>query len=153
VRTRIIDRARIEGCGPLIKAGKVRKWKSVFFVMVNTSRKNLLLMSLCHCVQKNANKVSMSIKKQYGIGFIQVQSQINSGRSREGESGMNDERLREFLRATLNLNNFEDILSEIHYAMESVPDEILDIYESLDRKVYVKIVIEELQNLLKEAAE
>ncbi|MCY8548675.1 hypothetical protein ABEV79_08970 [Bacillus licheniformis] len=66
---------------------------------------------------------------------------------------MNDERLREFLRATLNLNNFEDILSEIHYAMESVPDEILDIYESLDRKVYVKIVIEELQNLLKEAAE
>ncbi|WP_139263986.1 hypothetical protein [Bacillus licheniformis] len=66
---------------------------------------------------------------------------------------MNDERLRKFLRATLNLNNFEDILSEIHYAMESVPDEILDIYESLDRKVYVKIVIEELQNLLKEAAE
>ncbi|KAA6447567.1 hypothetical protein MOC74_06020 [Bacillus haynesii] len=66
---------------------------------------------------------------------------------------MNDERLREFLRATLNLNNFEDILSEIHYAMESVPDEILDIYESLDRKVYVKIVIEELQNLLMEAAE
>ncbi|MCY7789869.1 hypothetical protein [Bacillus haynesii] len=66
---------------------------------------------------------------------------------------MNDERLREFLRATLNLNNFEDILSEIHYAMESVPDEILDIYESLDRKDYVKIVIEELQNLLKEAAE
>lgn len=76
-----------------------------------------------------------------------------SGGSREGESGMNDERLREFLRATLNLNNFEDILSEIHYAMESVPDEILDIYESLDRKDYVKIVIEELQNLLKEAAE
>jgi len=67
------------------EAGKVRKWKSVFFVMVNTSRKNLLLMSLCHCVQKNANKVSMSIKKQYGIGFIQVQSQINSGGSREGE--------------------------------------------------------------------
>jgi len=64
-----------------------------------------------------------------------------------------DERLREFLRATLNLNNFEDILLEIHYAMESVPDEILDIYESLDRKVYVKIVIEELQNLLMEAAE
>ncbi|KAA6450969.1 hypothetical protein [Bacillus swezeyi] len=66
---------------------------------------------------------------------------------------MNDERLREFLKENLNLNNFEDILSEIHYAMESVPDEILDIYESLDRKVYVKIVIEELQNLLMEAAE
>ncbi|MEC0633417.1 hypothetical protein P9D81_01210 [Bacillus haynesii] len=66
---------------------------------------------------------------------------------------MNDERLREFLRETLNLNNFEDILSEIHYSMECVPDEILDIYESLDRKVYVKIVIEELQSLLREAAE
>ncbi|MED1191418.1 hypothetical protein [Bacillus paralicheniformis] len=66
---------------------------------------------------------------------------------------MNDERLREFLRETLNLNNFEDILSEIHCAMECVSDEILDIYESLDRKVYVKIVIEELQNLLRKAAE
>lgn len=66
---------------------------------------------------------------------------------------MNDERLREFLRGRLSLEHFEDVLSEIHDGMECVPDEILDIYESLNRKVYVKIVIEELQNLLKEVAE
>ncbi|MEK5504124.1 hypothetical protein [Bacillus sp. FSL M8-0168] len=66
---------------------------------------------------------------------------------------MNDERLRKFLKENLNLDHFEDVLSEIHDGMECVPDEILDIYESLDRKIYVKVVIEALQNMLKEAAE